>query len=160
MTIDRKREELYRTYIYWTPRHDLAFSGEYQFERFQRPAPDPNAQAQDTESPLNVTTHMLPFALRYFHPTGMFSEIKITYVDQDVDTLPGSGPTASGEEFVTLDVALGYRLPKRFGIISLEGRNVTGEEFRFQDVNFQNTDARGPRFIPDASVLLRATFSF
>jgi hypothetical protein len=64
--------------------------------------------------------------------------------------VPGSAPTYVRQEiaglsevlgddrdaFVVVDAALGYRLPKRFGIMSLGVRNLVDEEFQFQDTVF------------------------
>jgi outer membrane receptor protein involved in Fe transport len=68
----------------------------------------------------------------------------------------------STEDFFVLDTAIGYRLPKRRGIISLEVKNLLNEDFLFQDLEFRTSDpfmvARD--FIPDRAILLRITLNF
>jgi uncharacterized protein YccT (UPF0319 family) len=69
---------------------------------------------------------------------------------------------ASGSDrFFLLDATVGYRLPKRWGIIALEARNLTDQQFQFQDYWFQtannNTD---PRFLPERTWLARFILNF
>jgi outer membrane receptor protein involved in Fe transport len=47
-------------------------------------------------------------------------------------------PFTDDDSFVLVDVGLGYRLPKRLGIVSLGVRNLLDEEFRFQDDSFRS----------------------
>jgi hypothetical protein len=53
------------------------------------------------------------------------------------------------------DASISYRLPKRFGIVTLEGRNLTNERFRFQD-----TDPASPIVTPERYILLRFTLAY
>jgi hypothetical protein len=60
-----------------------------------------------------------------------------------------------------LDAAVGYRLPKRWGSLSLEAKNILNEHFRYEDISRQLTPKTGnPRFIPERSILARFTLSF
>jgi hypothetical protein len=59
------------------------------------------------------------------------------------------------DRFWTLDLSLGYRLPNRRGIVSLDVSNVLNEDFRFQD-----TDPENPRVLPERTILLRASLSY
>ena len=72
-----------------------------------------------------------------------------------------------------VDVGLGYRLPKRLGIMSLGVRNLLDEEFRFQDDSFRSRrlaaddnnlipgDFRGNfGFVPDRVIFTAITLSF
>jgi hypothetical protein len=59
----------------------------------------------------------------------------MTYLNQHgrfVEQLTGETTNDKDSFFVT-DVALGYRLPRRLGVASLEIRNLFDEEFKFQD---------------------------
>ena len=76
----------------------------------------------------------------------------------------GTGSTIKfgkdSEDFVVVDAAVGYRFPKRLGIVSLEVRNLFDEEFVFQDPNINSTEPSNPRFVPERTVLGRLTLSF
>jgi len=143
-------EELSRAYLYWAPLTWLALSGEYQYERFKR---------EDNEGPeafYKVVTHRVPLALNFFHPLGFMAQFRGTYVDQEVDYLGALYDRTEGTDtFWVFDAALGYRLPKRYGIISLEVRNLFNEGFHFQD-----TDPANPRIFPDRLILGRITLNF
>jgi hypothetical protein len=62
--------------------------------------------------------------------------------------------------FFLLDAAIGYRIPKRYGILSLEARNILDEGFQFQDDEFRTRGARRSAFVPERALLARATFFF
>jgi tetratricopeptide (TPR) repeat protein len=153
-TIEDQKEKLYRAYFYWTPVSNWAFSGEYLFEAFER------EEQQLDDRPVDVKTTSVPFAVRYFSPSRIFAESVVTFVRQEVDRLPTATLRAGNNDFVLLDAALGYRLPMRRGIISLEARNLLDKEFLFQDLNFQTSEASNPRFIPDRTIAVRFTFNF
>ena len=137
-------EDRYRTYLYWTPHTQWALSAGYQHEHY-------------SGSALQLDTDTVPLGVGYFHPHGFFAEFDSTFVWQDKG---GTKPAA--EEFTSIDAAIGYRFPKRFGIISLEARNLLDEEFLYQDLNSITSDQFGVQrpFIPDRTVILRLTLNF
>ena len=92
---------------------------------------------------------------------GIFSELGATFVRQEVGQR-GNTLNPSTEEFYLVDAAIGYRLPKRRGIISLEGRNLLDEEFLFQDLQLRTSDPFTVTrdFIPDRAILARITLNF
>ena len=101
-----------------------------------------------------VDTHRVGLAIRHFHPLGFSVRLKATYVDQagefgEVVPVPGE------DRFWVIDTAFGYRLPKRYGLITLEVKNLFDEEFLFQD-----TDPKSPLILPERLVLLRLTLNF
>ncbi len=59
------------------------------------------------------------------------------------------------DRFWVVDAALGYRLPKRYGMVAVEVKNLFDEEFQFQD-----TDAANPSIYPERLALVRVTLSF
>jgi outer membrane receptor protein involved in Fe transport len=131
-------------------------SAEIEFDQFKRASEEPANPGTPTE----VETLTLPLDARYFHPSGFFAELGGTFVRQEVELSPASILARDSDNFFLLDAAIGYRLPKRRGILSLEARNLLDEEFFFQDQNIQTTDPVNPRFIPDRIVFGRVTLSF
>ncbi len=131
---------------------------EYQRERFKR---------RDTlglDLPIQVETTSVPFVVRYFRTAGraagLFAQVGATFVQQDVDLAPTSTFVEDSEDFVVVDAAIGYRLPRRRGILSVEVRNLFDEDFLFQDANIQRPEPSNPRFIPDRTIIGRVTLSF
>ena len=61
-----------------------------------------------------------------------------------------------------VDAAIGYRLPKRFGIISLQVKNLFDKEFNYQDDSyreFRDEPSTGPYF-PERTVLGQISVNF
>jgi hypothetical protein len=163
-------EEAYRAYLYWTPSYRWSASAEFRFNRYeledQKDFPDDRV--------ILVQMATVPLTLRYFHPSGFFAGLGATYVDQLVDTFPSRSLNAKGrDDFVTLDTAIGYRLPKRLGIVSVGVSNLLDEEFHFQDDNFRTVTPVPPDqfdpgpdlggvsgFVPDRTIFVGVTLSF
>ena len=158
ITPEDQREDLDRVYLYWTPRPAWAVRTEYQFERFKR---------KDTlglDLPTQVETTTVPVFVSYFRgagrAAGLFAQVGATFVHQDVDLAPTSTFVEDSEDFVVVDAAIGYRLRRRRGILSMEVRNLFDEDFLFQDANIQRAEPSNPRFIPDRTIIGRVTLSF
>jgi tetratricopeptide (TPR) repeat protein len=148
----KAREEQARAYLYWTPLTWLAASAEYEYERVDREPP-----FTLEEDVTKIVTHRVPLALNLFHPSGLFGQLKTTYVNHDSDNYDSNTGLSSveGSTFWVWDAAIGYRLPKRYGIITFEVKNLFNESFRFVD-----TDKYMPRIYPDRFILGRITLSF
>ncbi|NJN45998.1 MAG: TonB-dependent receptor [Candidatus Competibacteraceae bacterium] len=142
-------ERAYRSYFYWMPNSRWSFSIEPEYQEFKRP------ETERTQSPIRIETTLLPLSIRYADPSGFFSTIRSTYVDQLVERSATSALKAGRDRFFVLDMSLGYRLPKRFGFLSFEILNLLDEKFDFQDRNFQTSEPTNSRFIPDRLLLLR-----
>ena len=87
----------------------------------------------------------------------MFLRLYATYADQQGDFFDPLSFAAmqDNDQFWVVDCGIGYRLPKRFGIVSFEAKNLFDQEIRFQD-----TDPGNPRISPDQLLLLRLTLFF
>jgi len=143
-------ERFYRSYIHWAPHPRLALGAEYQFEEFERESFLFEGRREFSGLP-ELRTHYLPLDISYFHPSGPFTRLGATYVDQEATRadLP-----SSHERFWTLDASIGYRLPKRYGLVSLDVRNLFDEEFDYQN-SFNAAPQQLPRFQPSRAVFLR-----
>ncbi len=144
-------EQLGRTYLYWTPESWVAVSAEYQYERLRSPG------ARNPEAAEKVRTHRFPLGVEFFPPGGVAMGLKGTVVAQDgsfVDLT--TGETKSGtDQFVVLDLSARYRLPRRFGLISCEVRNLLDQRFHFSD-----TDPANPSLYPERLVLGKLTLAY
>jgi len=144
------QESLARLYLYWTPHPWWAFSTEYQFERFER-----ELDNTGIENILELKTHRFPIGLNFFHTSGFNCQVKATYIDQEGEFGNISGVDPDNDQFFVVDAFIQYRLPKRWGLISLEARNLLNEEFHFLD-----TDAVNPSIYPERLILTRFTVAF
>jgi hypothetical protein len=138
-----------RAYLFWTPHAWLALSAEYQYERFEREIPLIE-EAEKTD------THSVPLGIRFFHPSGLSAGLTGTYYDQDGDFLNfNSGQIESGsDDFFLVDAAINYRLPKRYGFITVGASNLFDEEFKYFDWEFKN-----PRIQPERVIFGRVTIA-
>jgi hypothetical protein len=145
-------EALGRAYAYWTPHRWWALSAAYQYERLRRPA-----SFVGEEEFTRVDTHRFPLSVGFFHPSGVSARVTGTYVYQDGEFGdPRNAPSLVGDDqFWVVDASISYRLPKRWGLVTLEARNLFDERFRFQD-----TDPRNPTISPERLILFRFTLAY
>ena len=141
-------EQTHRTYVHWLPIPEVALSAEFVYDRFETPE---LGLTLGTEFPEKVETFSVPLGVRYFHPSGAFAGFGVTYVNQDVKRTPDNleGLADGNDDFFYLDASVGYRLPKRFGIISAGVTNLLDQKFHYQDDNyreFQDQPSSGPYF--------------
>ena len=120
-------EDLGHFYFYATPWKMLSLSAEYFYEHIIH---DPILQLGFEE----VTTDRVPLTVQFIHPSGFNASAKGTWVQQDGMfelRVPPFGFAPGETDFWTLDFALSYRLPKRFGLLSVGVNNATDEEFNY-----------------------------
>jgi outer membrane receptor protein involved in Fe transport len=156
LTLENKtagwNENTGRAYLFWTPHEWISASLEYGYSRFERESASVSLKSFTT-----LNTHKLPIGANFFHPSGLFFRLKATYVDQDGEfgnALFAPSETDS-DQFWVVDAAIGYRLPKRYGILSLEAKNLFDEGFQFQD-----TDPSNPAIVPERVLLTKITLAF
>ena len=144
-------EQLGRAYLYWAPHPWWALSAEYQYERFSR-----DISLVGPEAFTEIDTHRFSLGAGFFHPSGFKASVKATYVDQKGEFGNVFSGFASGDDrFWMLDASIGYRLTKRFGLVSLVAKNIFDEKF-----NFQDTDPTNPRISPERLILLNLSLFF
>lgn len=145
------KEHMGRAYLFWTPHPWLAASIEFLYERFE----NPDVIFEELFSDLE--TFRMPLGISFFHPSGFIGRLKPAFIHQRGNFgEPSVGPVESGEDqFWVVDASVGYRLPKRWGLVTIETKNLFDEEFQFQD-----TDPASPLVIPERLVLFRFTLAF
>lgn len=142
-------EYLGRAYFFWTPHRWLGLSAEYLYEKFD----------YDIESNLGaeeVKTHSFPLGINFFHPSGLGASLKATYYDQEgVFERVNTGEFFRGEDdFWLVDAAINYRLPKRYGFITVGATNLFDDDFKYFE-----TDINNSRIQPDRFIFIRATLA-
>jgi len=144
-TLDGK-EHLVRNYLFWAPHPWVALRSEYIFERFDKA---PNAFEN-----FRVTTHRVPLGINIFHPTGWSGSLTATYYHQSGNFLRAGSFEPASTDFWTVDAGINYRLPKRFGLITVGAANLSDKKFKYFD-----TDRNNPRIQPRRMIFLKATFA-
>jgi len=127
-------EYLGRAYLFWTPHPRLALRADYRFERFDR-------DARFGAGVRELDTHRVEIGMSTFHPSGLSASLTPMYWIQDGGFEGFVDHTAlrSGrDEFWTVDAEVAYRLPKRYGFITVGMTNLFDERFRFFDIDVNN----------------------
>ncbi len=145
-------EDAIRAYLYWTPQSRLAVRAEYQYDKFDNEVP------YITQGYVTLETSRVPLGLSYLHPNGLGAAVQVMFVDQRGHlwntSAPPFLPTRDADDFWVTDLSVHYRLPRRFGILSVDVRNLLDEEFQYQDIDPENT-----RIMPERLLLVRLTLA-
>ncbi|MGY6274648.1 FecR domain-containing protein [Methylomonas sp. MgM2] len=151
------KEQLHSLYFYWTPSDRLALNAEFTYDRYW----NQNGILTETGTPQTVETFSAPLTASYFHPNGWFGRLGGTFVHQNVKRDPIYS-NQGNDSFFLVDAELGYRLPKRWGLVSIGVKNLLNTKFSYQDNSyreFRDEPAIGPYF-PDRIIMGRLQFSF
>jgi len=145
-------EYIARAYLFWTPHPWLSLRGEYLFEHFER-------DEEFTAGINELETYRVPLGINFFHPSGLSTSLNVTYVNQDGEieavAIEPHPIRSASTDFWLVDAALNYRLPKRYGFISVGVTNLFDEDFQFFDIAFDN-----PSFRPTRQFFARLTLAF
>jgi len=149
---ENRDERLHRAYVSWVVSPRIALGAEYRYEL--------EAREVDVGQnfPVRVTTHYLPLTMAFHDPSGVYAKLRATFVDQTV-VFRGDSTVADREgqdRFHVVDLLLGYRLPRREGVLSLTVKNLFDERFRFQDTDLLGAP-RVPFLLPGRALFF--TFS-
>jgi tetratricopeptide (TPR) repeat protein len=144
-------EQTSRAYIYWAPNDRLTASMEVFHENYDRDTTFGNPSGIS-----KTDIYRVPLSVRFFHPVGIIAGVKGTYFKQDgMFGEPETGFIPGDDRFWVIDASLGYRMPKRLGVFTLEMRNLFNETFSFQD-----TDPANPATVSDRMILGRIEISY
>jgi tetratricopeptide (TPR) repeat protein len=136
-------ENLARAYLFWAPHKWLTLRAEYIFEHLKREEPF-------IQGVTKADTHRVPLGINFFHPSGVSANLTITYFNQD-GTFGGffaTDPIRQGsDQFWLVDTAINYRLPKRYGFVTLGVSNLFDENFRFFDPDLRNASIQPTRTV-------------
>jgi tetratricopeptide (TPR) repeat protein len=144
------KESLGRAYLFATPHPWLALKAEYLYERFEREGLSLGVQ--------ELKTHRVPLGVGFFHRSGLSVSLTTTYWKQDgvFEDVFAPEPTlqAGKSDFWLVDAAVSYRLPKRFGFLSVGATNLTDKDFEYFEVDFDN-----PTIQPTRSIFAKVTLA-
>jgi Flp pilus assembly protein TadD len=149
-------EQQHKAYLYWAPHENFAVNLEYNFESIDRELLD-----SDVIRTNEIITHRVPIGFSYFHSNGLFSKLTVNYVSQKVQKLT-TNIINNNDTFWTMDAELGYRLPKRWGIVKFGVKNVLNEKFNYEQFQFQTGSGlqTPPLFQPGRFIFTQITLSF
>jgi len=164
--LQKQSEQQYRAYVYWLPHIHWSIKSEFQFEDYKR---NSNVLGIQVNDPVHIQTIKAPISIDYFHPTGIFTSITGTIMHQNLSSVRSSSmeneqiiteTKLRSDTFFLLDAIIGFRLPKRRGILSFEARNLFNKNFFYRSINFFQNEAITPQFTPERTFLGRLTLNF
>jgi len=147
-------EQLLRHYLFWTPHEWVALSTGYDWEKFDR-------DKLFNDGIRRVETHRVPLGVNVFHPSGLSASLKATYINQRgvFRRINTTGPFETGkDDFWTVDAGINYRLPQRYGFITVGVTNLFDQKFKYFDTD-RGSANRNPRVIPDRVFFGRITLA-
>ncbi|MBW2682899.1 MAG: TonB-dependent receptor, partial [Deltaproteobacteria bacterium] len=136
------QESLLRAYLFWTPCTLVSLTAEYRHEDLKR---DKGWASGTSDS----RTHFLPLGINLFHPSGLTVSLKGTYINQEGKFESKNDRhffTGEEDDFWLVDAALSYRLPKRYGFITVGISNLFDEKFDFFDSDWENPQVQSERY--------------
>jgi tetratricopeptide (TPR) repeat protein/opacity protein-like surface antigen len=141
-------------YLNYAPHDWVALRLSYQYDQYSN-----NNPALNLLSAPQLNTSRVPLSAGFFHPSGLIANVTLTYWNQTGSFFPLSQPAGSSfvdgrDTFWLTDVMLGYRLPKRYGLIVVGVRNLFDQKF-----NYFNTDWNNPIIQPDRLVFFKITLA-
>ena len=152
-TVMEGRDEwLHRAFVSFAATSRIALSSEFLVERLSRESVPPNSVVLVTTK---IDTRSLPLTLSYNHPSGFFARGRLSLVRQEIVSRNATGSQQQqSEDFAVVDASLGVRLPRRWGIASIDFNNLLDEKFRFRDTAFEGFP-RVPLYAPERAVYAR-----
>jgi len=135
-------ESLARAYVFLAPHRMVGIRAQYMFERFEHDLECELGGPREclTVGFKTVDTHRVPLGMALFHPSGLSASVTATYINQegDFEGLFEPGFLTASSDFWLVDAALNFRLPNRYGFLSIGAANLFDEEFEYFEVDYDN----------------------
>ncbi len=172
--VDQQQIDQYGAYLYWMPSQRWAVKAAGLYENFEVKEGLLPLLFLMPPMPSQLRTITLPLDIQYFDPSGFFAGLGMVYVNQraqfaDPQSFNPVDPSSSNlsflpmqsENFTLLNAGLGYRLPKRWGLVALQVNNLLNKEFHYQDNSFRSGNQTvNPLYIPERTLFGRVVINF
>jgi len=105
----------------------------------------------------DLKTYRVPLGIHFFHPAGFNLNAQAIYFDQSGNFgNPAWEPSVAGDDQGwIINAGISYRLPRRLGMVSLEGKNITDAQ-----MNYEDSDHRHTTHYPERRLLFEISLSF
>jgi tetratricopeptide (TPR) repeat protein len=140
-------------YLNYAPHPWVALRASYQYDQYTNSFP-----SAGFVSAQQLFTSRVPLSAGFFHPSGFIANVTVTYWNQTGTFEPLNQPVGTRvdgrDSFWLTDAMIGYRMPKRYGLITVGVRNLFDQKF-----NYFNTDWNNPIIQPDRLVFFKITLA-
>jgi len=141
------------SYLNYAPHPWVALRASYQYDQVTNSLP---SVAQTSAQQL--FTSRLPLSAGFFHPSGFIANVTLTYWNQTGTFEPLNQPAGTRvnghDTFWLTDLMVGYRMPKRYGLIVVGVKNLFDQKF-----SYFNTDWANPIIQPERLVFFKVTIA-
>ena len=101
--------------------------------------------------PKKLNTHGVPTGITFFHPSGLSAFLTGTYYHQDIKL---ADSRSGRDDFWLVDLGISYRLPKRYGFITVGATNLLDTKF-----NYFERDQNNSRIQPNRTIFGKITLA-
>lgn len=131
-----------RGYTFWVPHDWIALRAEYIWDRQLR-------SDVFNDGSTKVDTTRIPLGFGIFHPSGFSLNFTGTFWTQigNFTGINDDRPRSGSDNFWTVDAFLSYRLPKRYGLLTVGGTNLANKNFNFHDTDPNNALIQPTRMV-------------
>jgi hypothetical protein len=140
-------------YLNYAPHPWVALRASYQYDQYSNTHPSVG-QFSNKE----LYTSRVPLSAGFFHPSGFIANVTLTYWNQTGTFEPLNQPAGTRVDghdiFWLTDFMVGYRMPKRYGLIAVGVKNAFDQKFQYF-----NTDWRNSTIFPDRLVFFKLTLA-
>lgn len=149
---EEQNEDLHRFYVSWLPVPELALGCGYTYEHRALDVP-PSTFTR----PKELLTEQVPLSVAYFTKDGLFVKLRGRFIHQEIERYltEDAPPDKDTDDFFLTDASVGYRLPKRYGILSVVVTNIFDTTFDYYGADFQNGLAKELTLQPERQVMLK-----
>jgi tetratricopeptide (TPR) repeat protein len=136
-------------YVFYTPHPWVALRGKFRWDKFKWNGDFVNV-------PVDVDTYNLPLGLGFFHPSGLLANLDVSWWKQDgkFKELSTFDTRSGDDDWWLVDASVGYRMPKRYGLITVGVKNLFDKNFDYYD-----TDLKNYSIVPDRMVFGQVTLA-
>lgn len=159
VNFENRNEELHSLYLYWIPTDRFAVKAEFAYDLYRS---DLGKATENGSVPEVVETFSAPITVSYFDTSGWFARLGGTFVHQQVGLAETAVQSQGNDSFFLVDIDVGYRFPKRWGLVSFGVKNLFDTRFQYQDDSyreFRDEPSTGPYF-PDRIMMGRVILNF
>jgi len=153
-----------RAHLSWTPSPNWTLELAVSYERPEGAAEEYPQCFSGSCASYNPTvradTIQVPLVARYSSSSGLFAQFNAAFIRKEAEFSPLSLIKNISDSVVLLDAGVGFRLPRRQGILSLEVFNVLDEEYRFDDEETKNEKKLLLHLVPDRAIAIRFSLEF
>jgi tetratricopeptide (TPR) repeat protein len=131
-----------RGYVFWAPHDWVALRAEYLWEKQSR-------SDVFNDGATKVDTTRIPLGVGLFHPSGFSFYFNSTFWTQigNFTGINDDRPRSGSDNFWLFDAFLTYRLPKRYGLLTVGAANLTDKKFNFHDTDPNNALIQPTRMV-------------